>query len=84
MKWWLVIILSTEIGFGAGEPTYFKGPKPYDTLDECMKRGEKGAQWLHQDFVTVTWKCVDHDPRTTEDQRFEKQDPNSGSADRQT
>jgi hypothetical protein len=69
MKFWLVIIMTTEIGFGAGEPTYFKGPKAYEDLDTCMKRGEKAAQWLHQDFVTIKWECWDHDPGTTYDSR---------------
>lgn len=61
MKYWLLIILSTEIGFGAGEPVYFKGPKPYDSLEECMERGLTAAQWLHQDFVTVKVECMDHE-----------------------
>jgi hypothetical protein len=61
--WLLVVIMTSTIGFGAGEPTVFFGPKLYDDFDTCMKRGEKAALWLHQDFITVRWECLDDEAR---------------------
>jgi hypothetical protein len=31
----------------------------YETPEECMQQGVITANWLTQDMVTVTWRCVE-------------------------
>lgn len=59
--WLLVLVLHFHIG-PAREPAVLQGGKPYPSVHACDTAGRLTAEWLLQDFVTVTYACI---PTTT-------------------
>lgn len=58
MTWFLFLTLHFTVGIL--EPVYLYGTKPM-TLERCNEAGKESAEWLTQDFVTVTWECREYD-----------------------
>lgn len=54
--WLLVMVLHFSVG--PAEPLELVGGHTYTSLGECNAAGYKTAEWLTQDFVKPSWRCV--------------------------
>lgn len=59
--WVLTIVLSSTIG--APDKATFRGPRLYQSLNDCRTEGMKAVNWLTQDFMKARWECQTEDGR---------------------